>query len=145
DDGYLSERHAASAAQKRPMSNIQRPTSNGSNGNEKLSGLRFPVSGFRRPLRARNGRAVTQLWYAREGIVTPEMEFIAIRENARIVAAVSDRRNGGDRRSESAATIETARNALCHQHRGQSFGAYIPREITPDFVRVEVARGRAII
>ena len=122
DDGYFSKKHAA--------------VSHGRNGNPKFA---------RRSLRASAGRAVTQLWYAREGIVTPEMEFIAIRENARIAAAVSDRRNGGDRRSEGVATIETARNALCHQHRGQSFGAYVPREITPDFVRVEVARGRAII
>ncbi len=130
DDGYLSEKHAAG--------------SDGRNGN--LSGFRSPVSGLaRRPLRAKPGQAVTQLWYARQGIITPEMEFIAIRENhKRAVAAVSDRRNGTDRRSENAAT-EFTRNSLSHQHRGESFGANIPREITPDFVRVEVARGRAII
>src|SRR5437762_2856470 len=114
DNGYLSEKHAAAAAQKRPTSNVQRSTSNGSNSNHSSFAIRHSSLAKRRPLRAKPGRAVTQLWYAREGIVTPEMEFIAIRENARIVAAVSDRRNGGDRRSESAATIETARNALCH-------------------------------
>jgi phosphomethylpyrimidine synthase len=130
DDGYLSETHATS--------------SNGKNGNH--SAFRNPNSAIaaRKPLRAKPGKAVTQLWYAREGIITPEMEFIAIRENARAVAAVPDRRNGADRRSEGAAT-EFTRNALSHQHRGESFGANIPREITPDFVRAEIARGRAII
>src|SRR5207245_870461 len=89
----------------------------------------------------------TQLAYARCGIITPEMEFIAIRENLgrEVVAAVYDRRNGEDRRSQSAATEAIARNSLGHQHQGNSFGANIPHEITPEFVRSEVARGRAII
>src|SRR6267142_2381619 len=69
DDGYLSEKHAASVTQKRTTSNALRPTPNGSNRNENLSGIRNPQSAIaRRPLRARNGHAVTQLWYAREGI-----------------------------------------------------------------------------
>ena len=76
-----------------------------------------------RPRRARAGGRVTQMHYARRGIVTPEMEFIAVRENQR--RSLSD--------------------DLRQQHPGQSFGAAIPHEITPEFVRDEVARGRAII
>jgi len=145
DDGYLSETHAAGASPKRPAPKgrtSEASNGNGSNG-DGPSALNSQLSTFlaRKPLRARNGHAVTQLWYAREGIVTPEMEFIAIRENARraAVAAVSDRRQ------EEIEPLTLGRNSLGHQHRGQSFGANIPREITPDFVRVEVARGRAII
>ena len=77
------------------------------------------------PLRAKAGKVVTQLHYARQGIVTPEMEFIAIRENMGRTELP-----GGD---------------LWRQHPGQSFGAAIPAHITPEFVRDEVARGRAII
>lgn len=149
DNGYLSENHAALAEQReRRTPNIERRTPNGEGTNDKgkLSGLRFespasppaalrPVSGLaRRALRARAGSCVTQLFYAREGIVTPEMEFIAIRENARRAA----------RHAESP-KLELGRDTLGFQHRGNSFGANLPREITPDFVRVEVARGRAII
>jgi phosphomethylpyrimidine synthase len=82
----------------------------------------------RRPLRAKRGQIVTQLHYARQGIITPEMEYIALREN------------GG---RAAAATKE--RDSLDFQHKGSSFGASIPSEITPEFVRDEVARGRAII
>ncbi|HWD20900.1 MAG TPA: phosphomethylpyrimidine synthase ThiC [Verrucomicrobiae bacterium] len=84
--------------------------------------------GRRRPLRAKAGKIVTQLQYARQGIITPEMEFIALREN------------GG-----RAAGDVSRRDSLRHQHPGNSFGASIPAEITPEFVRDEVARGRAII
>jgi len=144
DDGYLSVTHAESA-RRNGMTNDEFRMSNGSNGDSSSSFVtRHSSLAASRPLRAKPGKCVTQLYYAREGIITPEMEFIAIRENARAVAAVSDRRNVVDRRSESAAT-EFTRNALSHQHRGESFGANIPREITPDFVRAEVARGRAII
>ncbi len=75
------------------------------------------------PRRAKKGRNVTQMHYARKGIITPEMEYIAIRENLC--------------RANSLDTTE--------QHRGEDFGASIPKEITPEFVRSEVARGRAII
>ncbi|WP_447555579.1 phosphomethylpyrimidine synthase ThiC [Vreelandella sp. EE22] len=92
-----------------------------------LAQLRFDLK--RTPRRAKAGKNVTQLHYARQGIVTPEMEFIAIRENQR-------RQMLGD------AEVE---RILGHQHRGQNFGASIPDEITPEFVRDEVARGRAII
>ncbi|MBJ8379343.1 phosphomethylpyrimidine synthase ThiC [Citrobacter cronae] len=88
-----------------------------------LDDLRF--TGLLTPKRAKAGKRVTQLHYARQGIVTPEMEFIAIRENM-----------GRERiRSE----------VLRHQHPGMSFGARLPENITPEFVRDEVAAGRAII
>src|SRR5688572_25168067 len=86
----------------------------------------------RTPLRAKPGRCVTQMHYARQGIITPEMEFIAIRENLGREAAFNAQLNGD-------------RDSLQHQHRGQSFGAAIPEYVTPEFVRDEVARGRAII
>jgi phosphomethylpyrimidine synthase len=127
DDGYLSDKHAASA--------------NSKNG-KPSSILHSPSSPARKPLRASTGHAVTQLFYAREGIITPEMEFIAIRENA---GRAAHRRSGSDQSSIGNLQSEISRNSLGHQHRGESFGANIPREITPDFVRVEVARGRAII
>jgi phosphomethylpyrimidine synthase len=98
-------------------------------------------------LRAKPGKVVTQLAYARQGIITPEMEFIAIRENVaqasglwgQQASSLRSEMNGQDAR----ATI--ARNDLANQHHGENFGANIPREITPEFVRQEVARGRAII
>src|SRR4030095_15109303 len=82
-----------------------------------------------------------------------EMEFIAIRENIGREAVAAngsaprtyDRRNGEDRRPQSAATEKKPRNDFRQQHLGESFGAHIPCEITPEFVRDEVARGRAII
>ena len=92
------------------------------------------TSGSRqKPLRA-IGHPVTQFWYARQGIVTPEMEFIAIRENLG--------------REQSLSLVEnkrSARNVPNQQHPGQGFGAKIPDYITPEFVRDEVAAGRAII
>ena len=90
-----------------------------------------PVITLRKPLRASKGHPVTQLAYARQGIITPEMEFIAIRENMRWE---------GESPREP-----LARNDLRHQHIGNSWGAFIPERITPEFVRDEVARGRAII
>ena len=92
-----------------------------------LEKLRFNLK--RQPRRAKAGKNVTQLHYARQGIVTPEMEFIAIRENQK-------------RQQLSSETVEAI---LQQQHAGQSFGAAIPQEITAEFVREEVARGRAII
>jgi len=86
-------------------------------------------------LKAKNGSIVTQLQYAREGIITPEMEFIAIRENMKLQGS----------RGELEMNSASDRNDLSHQHIGESFGASIPKEITPEFVRDEVAKGRAII
>ena len=89
---------------------------------------RVPPLGLRAPLRARPGRAVTQLRYARGGVVTPEMEFVAIRENLGL-------------EQSKARAAQDGRRELG----GESFGAGIPSQITPEFVRSEVARGRAII
>ncbi|HXL84510.1 MAG TPA: phosphomethylpyrimidine synthase ThiC [Casimicrobiaceae bacterium] len=91
-----------------------------------LSGMRFDL--HRRPRRAKPGCNVSQMHYARRGIVTPEMEFIAIRENLK--------------REEA---LRTLPELVTRQHAGQSFGASIPNGVTPEFVRDEVARGRAII
>ncbi|MBN8223909.1 MAG: phosphomethylpyrimidine synthase ThiC [Xanthomonadales bacterium] len=89
----------------------------------KLAAVRFPNRAL--PRRARAGANVTQMHYARRGIVTPEMEYVAIRENQR---------------------LEAVREAhLLAQHPGESFGASIPKLITPEFVREEIARGRAIL
>jgi phosphomethylpyrimidine synthase len=97
----------------------------------------------RTPLRAKKGACVTQLHYAKRGIVTPEMEFIAIREN---LGRVRTRRacNAGEEK-DSTPEACVPRDSLQHQHQGQSFGAAIPDYVTPEFVRDEVARGRAII
>ena len=98
---------------------LQGPTSEYGRGrldDPKLAELRFDLK--RKP---RRGRCVTQMHYARKGIVTPEMEFIALRENQKL------------------------EKSLDFQHPGQSFGANLPKLITPEFVRDEVARGRAII
>ncbi len=81
---------------------------------------------IRQPRRAKAGANVTQMHYARKGIITPEMEYVAIRETMR-------REHLADA------------GLLNHQHPGQSFGASIPKIITPEFVRDEIARGRAII
>jgi phosphomethylpyrimidine synthase len=110
DDGYLSERHTEHTGnrdQHRSFPGLKRLS---------LRGKEHPV---------------TQLWYAQQGIVTPEMEYIAIRENL-----------GRDQMIEKS---EGDRAALGHQHSGQRFGANIPEYITPEFVRDEVASGRAII
>jgi len=118
DDGYLSESHRQLA---------------------EAEGRRNPIKFFdrssRRILRAKPGLRVSQLAYARRGIVTPEMEFVAIRENSKLqrVAELME------------LTAAGPRNSLWRQHPGQSLGASIPGQITPEFVRDEVARGRAII
>src|SRR5712664_3203334 len=85
----------------------------------KLAELRFDLQ--RKPRRASKGKNVSQMHYARKGIITPEMEFIALRENQRLIESLS------------------------FQHPGESFGSSIPKLVTPEFVRSEVARGRAII
>ena len=131
DNGYLSGKHAefASVAEKNRL--VEFPGLKGSR---------------RRPLRAKAGKVVTQLQYARAGIITPEMEFIAIRENMGR-AKISDMAN------------DIIRTDLNKQHSGSSqlagseytpsvfrkFPQRIPAEITPEFVRSEVAAGRAII
>jgi phosphomethylpyrimidine synthase len=89
-----------------------------------LSHLRF--THLRQPRRAKAGANVSQMHYAKRGIITPEMEYIAIRENLKLEEA-------------------RAAGLLAQQHPGHSFGAATPKQITPEFVRSEVARGRAII
>ncbi len=86
------------------------------------AGMRFEH--IRKPRKAKAGKNVSQMHYARQGIITPEMEYIAIRENQ---------------------NMSEMRDLYKDQHKGQSYGASIPDEITPEFVRDEVARGRAII
>ena len=86
-----------------------------------LDHLRFEH--IRKPKRAKAGKNVSQMYYAKQGIITPEMEYVAIRENQKILDAIR----------------------LTAQHPGESFGANIPDTITPEFVRQEVARGRAVI
>jgi len=102
-----------------------------------LDSLRFPGL-HRKPRRAKAGMNVSQMHYARRGIVTPEMEFAAIRENLNRAAYLESLRATGPQGEKMA-------RLLGRQHPGQSFGACIPAEITPEFVRSEIARGRAII
>jgi phosphomethylpyrimidine synthase len=102
----------------------------------KLAELRFNLQ--RKPRRAKPGMNVSQMHYARRGMVTPEMEYIAIRENLQRREYVESLRASGPHGSKLA-------ELMGRQHPGQSFGAAIPEEITPEFVRDEVARGRAII
>jgi phosphomethylpyrimidine synthase len=134
DNGYLSGKHAefASTAERNRL-------------------IEFPglKSAQRKPRRASAGHPVTQLWYARQGIITPEMEFIAIRENMGRAQQTTLSDLSGD----------IVRNELGKQHAGSGqlpaspytpsiFGRFpqrIPAEITPEFVRSEVAAGRAII
>jgi phosphomethylpyrimidine synthase len=132
DNGYLTRGHEEFAS-----------TAERKNRLEHFEGSK------RKPLRASAGHPVTQLWYARQGIITPEMEFIAIRENMGGRAAAS---SGPGSAGASPAPFGAPPNgsshpasSLHHQHPGESFGASIPSEITPEFVRSEVARGRAII
>jgi len=91
---------------------------------DNLNSLRFELN--RKPLRALPGRNVSQMHYARQGIITPEMEYIAIRENMALAQAKEQ-------------------GVLDKQHAGNDFGANIPKEYTGEFVRKEVAEGRAII
>ena len=99
--------------------------------------LRFPGL-HRTPRRARHGANVTQMHYARQGIVTPEMEYIAIRENLHREHYIESLRTSGPQGEKLA-------ELMARQHPGQAFGAATPRAITAEFVRDEVARGRAII
>jgi phosphomethylpyrimidine synthase len=143
DDGYLSDVHAASR-----------------NGDSKFKTKNSKFE--RKPLRAKPGKVVTQLAYARAGIITPEMEFIAIRENLKVAQAS---RLSADSSRIGDLSHDNIRNDLNKQHAGSGqitgsagfqpagftpsvfsrFPQRIPAEITPEFVRSEVAAGRAII
>ena len=116
DNGYLSERHdQRSQERSQELPDFDR---------SKLSVLRGLAK-----------NPVTQLHYAKEGIITPEMEFVAIRENMKL-QTLAEKLNS---------SAEELSNSLKHQHKGNPHGASIPEEITAEFVRNEVARGRAII
>jgi phosphomethylpyrimidine synthase len=95
----------------------------------RLDAIRFPVQG--QPRRAVTGANLTQMHYARRGVITPEMEYIALRED--------------QGREWLASSLGRSARSLLRQHPGRSFGAGIPDRITPEFVRDEVAAGRAII
>jgi phosphomethylpyrimidine synthase len=105
--------------------------------NPALAAMRFPDLA-RTPRRAKAGMNVSQMHYARKGIITPEMEFIAIRENNNRAAYVESLKGSGPLGEKLAAMMN-------RQHPGQNFGANLQNEITPEFVRSEIARGRAII
>ncbi|MBI4663319.1 MAG: phosphomethylpyrimidine synthase ThiC, partial [Verrucomicrobia bacterium] len=157
DDGYLNETLREAAAKKE------------SRGSDAQSAIGYRLSAMsqpantRRPLRAAQGHPVTQLWYARQGIITPEMEFIAIRENMRRVERATS--PSGEANCLADLAHDLVRNDLNKQHAGSAqlslntdslitdyspsvfrrFPQRIPSEITPEFVRAEVAAGRAII
>lgn len=127
DNGYLTKGAEEYARVSSPQASKGSFSRNGEL--EDFPGLK------RAPLRAKPGRNVTQMHYAKQGIITPEMEYVAIRENLGRKIAFETMQNGdGDDRS-----------SLLHQHKGDSFGAALPKFVTPEFVRDEVARGRAII
>ena len=101
-----------------------------------LDTLRFELK--RQPRRSVSGANVTQMHYARRGIITPEMEFVAIRENLRREEYIANLRASGPQGEEMA-------RRLTKVHPGQGFGASLPTTVTPEFVRDEIARGRAIL
>lgn len=137
DNGYLSGKHAefASTAERNRLVEFR-----GLNGQR------------RRPLQASAGHPVTQLWYAKQGIITPEMEFIAIRENLRR-AQIADHgqdivRNNLDKQHAGSSQLSLNTDPLISDYSPSIFRRFpqrIPQEITPEFVRSEVAAGRAII
>ncbi|MEI6337276.1 MAG: phosphomethylpyrimidine synthase ThiC [Verrucomicrobiota bacterium] len=135
DNGYLSTSHAQIASEKRGG----------------LSALNSPENAKRKPLKACAGHPVTQLWYAKQGIITPEMEFIALRENmgrAKIADYANDIvRNDLDKQHSGSAQLSTPNPQLSEFTPSvfRRFPQRIPSEITPEFVREEVAAGRAII
>ncbi|MDH5518718.1 MAG: phosphomethylpyrimidine synthase ThiC [Gammaproteobacteria bacterium] len=121
-DGWIAERD--------DTEELQGPTSEYGatrQADATLAHLRFEH--IRKPRRAKAGKNVSQMHYAKQGIITPEMEYIAIRENQQLQEMRDDGRY----------------EKLLRQHKGESFGASIPEIITPEFVRDEIARGRAII
>jgi phosphomethylpyrimidine synthase len=141
DNGYLSGKHAEFASKAEKNRLVEFPG---------LLGQR------RKPFRASKGHPVTQLWYAKQGIITPEMEFIAIRENMKIAdcrLAIGDfsrdnKRNDLGKQHEGSSQIGNRQSAIENPYTPSVFRRFpqrIPKEITPEFVRAEVAAGRAII
>lgn len=129
DNGYLSEKHQSIAL-----------------GEERINKLSFFPGHKRNPMRAKSGGNVSQMHYAKKGIVTPEMEYIAIRENlGREEALKTTWQEGTGSYGFAGSGQSGITNDIKHQHPGQPWGAKIPSIITPEFVRDEVAAGRAII
>ena len=106
-----------------------------------LAEMRFNLR--RAPRKAKPGKNVSQMHYARAGIITPEMEYIAIRENVLRNNIAQQFREGGDPSQNQ--KHEGLSGMMLKQHPGENFGAFMPKQITPEFVRSEVASGRAII
>ncbi len=118
-----------------PVDNGYRTAAEVASARDKDKGRLEEFPGLRRaPLRAKQGRRVTQMHYARKGEITPEMEFVALRENLFREEYYRELDRTG-----------RTRNDVFFTHPGESFGAALPRMVTPEFVRDEVARGRAII
>ncbi|MEY4467916.1 MAG: thiamine biosynthesis protein [Pseudomonadota bacterium] len=135
----LAPLRAAWIAERNDTEELSGPTSEYGTerlNDPKLAELRFNL--HRKPRRAIAGKNVTQMHYARAGIITPEMEYIAIRENLCRKEYLENLKSSGPNGAKLA-------ELMGRQHPGQSFGAAIPTEITPEFVRSEIARGRAII
>ena len=135
----LAPLRAAWIAERNDTEELSGPTSD--YGIERLSDPKLAELRFnfhRKPRRAKAGKNVTQMHYARAGIITPEMEYIAIRENLCRKEYLENLKSSGPNGAKLA-------DLMGRQHPGQSFGASIPAEITPEFVRSEIARGRAII
>src|SRR5664279_1485592 len=141
DNGYLSGKHAEFASKAEKNRLVEFPG---------LLGQR------RKPFRASRGHPVTQLWYSKQGIITPEMEFIAIRENMKIAdcqLAIGDfshdnKRNDLGKQHEGSSQIGNRQSAIANPYTPSVFSRFpqrIPKEITAEFVRSEVAAGRAII
>ncbi len=126
DNGYLTKGAEEYARVNSP--HVSKGSASRNGELEDFPGLR------RAPLRAKPGMNVTQMHYARRGIITPEMEYVAIRENL----------GRSSERGHLARSERSDRSSLNHQHKGDSFGASIPEFVTPEFVRDAVARGRAI-
>ena len=151
DDGFLSDAHRAhgNGSSKSPARNTSHSDAGGQTPDPReTSNLKHQTSNFaRKPLRARAGSCVTQLAYARRGIITPEMEYIAVRENLgrANLSSVGEAASFPSNNKRDANSVPYSQTDLRQQHPGESFGANIPDEITPEFVRAEVARGRAII
>lgn len=125
DDGFLSEKHRQA-----------------SQGNPAALALRARL---RRPLRASGGHPVTQLWHARQGIITPEMEFVAIRENQGLELAASQPGGSDELRAQHPGSAQLPPGHPYSPSVCRRFPQRMPAAITPEFVRDEVAAGRAII
>ncbi len=135
-EGWISERGDTETLDKLSSSYGQQRLDD-----PELAELRFNLQ--RAPRRAKAGKNVTQMHYARQGIITPEMEYIAIRENMLRNNVERQFREGGDPSQNQ--RRDGLSDMLLQQHPGENFGASMPKQITPEFVRSEVAAGRAII